>query len=151
MYINKELEQHIKDLLLENQCNEYWEKKIINSVLGIKLLFKKNIDVNDVTKETLSADNIWIVSPEELEIEYAKYLINNNDNKKLYPVTIIRCKNQNILFMGSTRSLCLALQDLPISAIVVKMDDIENTNFFNRKVYTLKHFIDINNEELKSE
>lgn len=132
----------IAELIRDYPYNEYWYTKLTNSVLGMELFFGEKISPDDITRKKIIPEEIWIVSAEELNFAEAKTLLAELPENALFPVTVVRTENMNLLYMGSLRSLCFTWRQGFVDAIVVNVPGAKDSYFFKHKVCTLREYMD---------
>jgi hypothetical protein len=114
---------HIKRLLHDIR-DEYWKRRIVNSVRGIEILFNLELREEEIWRDRIPAESLWTAATDEVDVPRAKAVLDTY-NKNPPPITTIRYNALYYLFMGTDRALAYALTDQLIDSIVV---DVSRTN-----------------------
>jgi hypothetical protein len=129
--------------LIEDVKDEYWRKRIKNSVQNILHLYKlKESDIK-VFRAGVEPKDIWIVAVDECNPKEAERLMRVRYSKKLpSPITLIQYKNKKVIFIGSNRSLVFVLKNQVPDCIVVKLpDDIKEPKMVSEAKINLEEIL----------
>ena len=112
------------DYLIEDIKDSYWRKRIKNSVQNIIHLYKLREDDIEISRARIEPKDIWVVSVEESNLKEARRIMKEKWSKKLPPpITLIRYRGKNVIFIGSNRSLVFTMKNQTPECIIVKLPD----------------------------
>lgn len=110
--------------LLEDIKDEYWKKRIENSIKNILHLYKLKEDDVKIFRERVEPKNIFVASVDECNTKEAEQLIREKYSKTLPPpITLIQYKNKKVIFIGSNRSLVFILKNQIPDCVIIKLPD----------------------------
>jgi len=114
----------IVESLIEDVKEDYWRKRIENSIKNILHLYKLKEDSVEVFRTNVEPKNIWVAATDECNLKEAKRLLRTKYAKKLpKPITLIQYKNKKVIFIGSNRSLVFVLKNQIPDCIIVRLPD----------------------------
>ena len=105
----------------ENYLEDYWRKRITNSVVNICDGY--NVDAEDVHVyiKNLNPNEISIVNVEELSVEGAASMHKKYHGQNTPPVTVVEWRGKKVLYMGHNRSLQFCLHEKPVRSVMVRL------------------------------
>lgn len=128
-------------LVLKNKIDQYWLQRITDSIYNIGILLKTYIIPNNISHQLIKSDELFVIAEEELNFKHAYECIQKYSENPP-PVTVIEYNGIKYLFMGSVRALMYGLSGDHINCVVVKLNEVMNSNFLLSANKTLKAFIE---------
>jgi hypothetical protein len=125
------------DQLLTDLTDDYWKERIKNSVLAVTEIYELTPEETLIFRETISPENLYIAAVEECVLENARKHLENNFGVGT-PLTVIRHKGKNVLFMGSSRSLQYLLQNKNPDCLVINLPDHLNPKIVSEATASLR-------------
>lgn len=134
------------DELLHDVSSSFWKERIKNSIKSIFSLYDLSIHDVEIIRQRLSSDELYIAAIEECNVEDSKKFIEMH--KKIPPpITVLRYRSVNCIFLGSNRAVQYVLQGESPDCVVVQVPYHVFPKIITESSMTLKQIID---KQLKS-
>lgn len=130
-------EKYISRLLADKKLTQYWKQRVIDSIASIEIVFEVTLTNEDITRKRIPINQIMVACFEEMNMEYAKEIVNQYSYETLAPVTVIRYEDYYVLYMGSVRAILFSHYINAVDCIVVNCQSEKVKKFIQGAKYSL--------------
>ncbi len=110
-----EIDKLLKDVKIDKE-------RVRKSIYAILNMYGLKLEDVSITRRNLNPSEIFVAASEECNLENAKRIMKQKYQNVLpAPITIMRYKDKNVLFMGSNRSVIFILKGKMPDCIIVKV------------------------------
>ena len=119
--MNEMLDAKVRSFLAHKELDEFWQQKVVNSVRSIDVVFRTQVDVQDVQLCQLTPQQLWVNCEEEIDLPYAASLEPTLSVQRLAPITVVEYQGKHTIYMGSVRAVLFCRYQKIVDCIVVKL------------------------------
>lgn len=123
--------------LLSDVADPFWKERVKHSVFSVLTLYGVSFEEVIITREEIIPTKLHVAAVEECRLDKAVAYLQDKAGIET-PITVIRHKDKNVIFMGSNRSLEYLLLEKSPSCIVVKLPDHLQPKMISEATQTLK-------------